>query len=222
MRTRILLGCTATWAVAALTQILPASAQTVAESTLSQSSVSVLVEPALNDGRLVVRVAAKNLGKTAAAFGPSSISIAKPGGESIAITPLSSLVDDVRMAAGMEAVASTAPTQGAYASPQPSQRDGRMDVTGFTGGSTVGGGEYVRRQKVRKVKPTISEAEAQAQIAALTQAILQDRTLAPGEVAAGQVVSSRLTFAKEEGRTLHVRVRLAGEEHGFTVEAPKE
>lgn len=220
---RILLSCSAALALAVNPAATQAQTPAVAESKMAQSSVSLLVDPALNDGRLVVRVAAKNLGTIPIRFGPSSISIAKPGGEAIPITPLSSLVDDVRSAAGFELGAATSPTQGAYASPQLNQRDGgRMDVTGFTGGSTVGGDEYVRRSKSKRAKSGISEAEAQAQIAALNQAILQDRELAPGQVAAGQIVSGQLKFAKSEERTLHVRVRVAGEEHGFTIEAPKE
>lgn len=211
---------------AAVPATSPAWAQSAAESKLTRSSVSILVEPQLNDGRLVVKVAAKKLGGSPVPFGPSSINIAKPAGEAIAIYPLSRLVDDVRMAAGLsaETAPTTAPTQGAYAAPQQNVRDGgRMDVTGFTGGSAVGGDEYVRRSRAsRKAKPTISEADAAQQIAILKQAILQDSTLSPGQVAAGQVVTEKLKFGKKEDRTLHVRVRLAGEEHPFTIEAPKE
>jgi hypothetical protein len=223
MKMRALLLCSAMLAAPIPAWVSPALAQSPAESKLPQSSVSLMVEPKLNDGRLVVRLAAKNLGASPAPFGPSSVSVAKPDGEVIAITPLSSLVDDVRLAAGMGAAPSaTAPTQGAYASPQLNQRDGgRMDVTGFTGGSAVGGDEYVRRSP-KKVKPTISEAEAQQEIAALNQAILKDSTLAPGQVAAGQLVSQTLKFGKKEDRTLHLRVRVAGDEHSFTIMAPGE
>jgi light-regulated signal transduction histidine kinase (bacteriophytochrome) len=96
-----------------------------------------------------------------------------------------------------------------------------MDVTGFTGGSTVGGNEYVRRSKPTTTKPSITSSEAETQIAALKQVILQESMLGPGQVAAGQLVTSQLKFGKKEDRTLHVRVRVAGEEHSFTIEAPK-
>jgi hypothetical protein len=194
-----------------------------AESKQAHSNVSVLVEPQLNDGRLVVRIAAKNLGSTPVPFGPSNVSIAKPSGQAIALYPLGSLVDDVRMAAGMAPeTPATAPTQGAYASPQMNVHDGRPDVSNYTGGAAVAGDEYIRRNRqVRRGKPTISEAEAQSQIAALRQAILQDGSVAPGQITAGQVVSERLRFKKGEDRTLHLRVRFAGDEHGFTIEAPE-
>ena len=194
-----------------------------AESKQAHSSVSVLVEPQLNDGRLVVRIAAKNLGATPAPLGPSSVSIAKPSGEAIALYSIEALVDDVRAAAGMAPeTPATAPTQGAYASPQMAVRDGRPDVSNYTGGSAVAGDEYIRRNRqARRSKPTISEAEAQSQIAALRQAILRDGNVAPGQVTAGQIVSERLRFKKGEDRTLHLRVRFAGDEHGFTIAAPE-
>ena len=97
-----------------------------------------------------------------------------------------------------------------------------MDVTGFTGGSTLGGDEYVRQSNRRKSKPTISSVEAEAQIAALKQVILQDLTLQPGQIAAGQVVTEQLKFGKEEDRTLHLRIRVGGDQHDFTIQAPKD
>src|SRR3990170_5843424 len=106
-------------AAANLALARPALAQSAAESKMPQSSVSVLVEPQLNDGRLVLRIAAKNFGTNAVAFGPSSVGITKPDGQPVPIYPLSSLVDDVRVAAGLQAAteSATAPTQGAYAAP---------------------------------------------------------------------------------------------------------
>jgi hypothetical protein len=97
---------------------------------------------------------------------------------------------------------------------------GQMDVTGYTGGAAVGGDEY-RRSRGKRTNPTITQAEAQAQIAALNQAILQDTTLSPGRVIAAQVVSAKLKFAKGEERILHVRVRIAGDDHSFTVAVPQ-
>lgn len=197
-------------------------AATVAESKQPHSSVSVLVDPQLNDGRLVVKIAAKNLTASSVPFGPAGVSIARPSGEAIALYPLQSLINDVRLAAGMsvEGPTATAPTQGAYASPQMSVRDGRVDPTGFTGGSVVGRDEYIRRNQTRRRKATISQADAQAQIAALNQAILQDSVLAPGQIVVGQVVSEKLKFKKGEERTLHLRIRIAGDEHAFTIAAP--
>ena len=222
MRSRIVLLAAAI-ALAVPGQVAAQRAGALAESVKPGSSVSLLVEPKLADGRLVLKIAAKNLGNAPARFGPSAISIAKPTGEAVALYPLQSLIDDVRVAAGMaaEGASAGAPTQGAYAAPQMQVREGgQLDVTGYTGGATVGGDEYLRRSRVKRAKPTISEAEAQSQIAALRQAILQDTTMAPGQVVAAQVVSDKLKFAKREERILHVRIRIAGDEHAFTIAAP--
>jgi hypothetical protein len=223
MKMRIKLVCMASLAAAALPAISPAYAQAVAESKLPHSSASVLVDPGLNDGRLVLRVAVKNLSGSPVPFGPANVTITKPNGQTIAITPLSSLIDDVRMAAGMSVAPDrAAPTQGAYAAPQQGVRDGRVDVSGYTGGSTVGSGEYIRQSRSRKVKPTISESEAERQIATLSQAILKDSTLASGQIGAGQIVTEKLPLGKKEDRTLHLRIGVADDEHGFTIEAPKD
>lgn len=223
MKMHVALVCIASLAAAVLPAVSPAYAQAVAESQLPHSSVSVLVDPQLNDGRLVVRVAVKNLSGSPVPFGPSNVIVAKPSGQTITITPLPSLIEDVQMAAGISAApARAAPTHGAYAAPQQSVRDGRVDVSGFTGGSTVGGDEYVRQSRPRKSKPTISQAEAEKQISTLKQAILQDSTLASGQIGAGQIVTEKLPLGKKEDRTLHLRVQVAGDEHGFTIEAPKE
>jgi hypothetical protein len=221
MRMAVLIALLTLQPIAAAAQ--PASALVAAESKRPHSSVSVLVEPQLNDGRLVVRIAAKNLGATPASFGPSSVRIAKPSGETIALYPLEALVDDVRAAAGMapETASAVAPTQGAYAAPQVATRDGRPDVSNYTGGSAVGGDEYIRRNhQVRRGKPTISEADAQSQIVVLKQAILQEKNIGSAQIAAGQIVSDKLKFKKGEDRTLHLRIRFAGDEHGFTIKAP--
>jgi hypothetical protein len=199
----------------------------IAESKQPHSSVSLAVDPALNDGRLVIRIAAKNGTTAPVAFGPATVLISKANGEGIALTSLQQLIDDVRIAAGMPAqpAPGQAPTAGAYATAQVQvDSSGHPDVSGYTGGSAVAPGEIVRRsnQASPKSKPSIDRAAAETQIGALRQAILQDQTLQPGQIAVGQVVSQKLKFKKGEVRTLYVRVRIAGDEHGFTITAPAD
>lgn len=206
-----------------------APAPQIAESKQAHSTVSVAVEPQLNDGRLVIKVAAKNGTNAPVPFGLGSIAINKAAGEPIALSSIQQLINDVRVAAGMptEGTAGDAPTAGAYASrPQPVAQDGsgRMDVTGYTGGSAIGPAEFVRRTKQvsPKSKPSIDRATAETQIAALKQAILQDSMIRPSQITVGQLVSQKLKFKKGEDRTLHLRVRIAGDEHSFTVAAPSD
>jgi hypothetical protein len=194
----------------------------VADSKLAHSSVSVAVDPQLNDGRLVLKIAAQNRMAAPVSFGPGSITISTIGGQPIAISSLPQLINDVRRAAGMksESAPGEAPTAGAYASraaPGAQDGSGRMDVTGYSNSSAVGSNEAIRWSK-----PTIDRKTADAQIAALKQAVLQDQTIAPGQIAVGQLVSQKLKFKKGEDRTLHLMVRIAGDEHGFTLAAPSD
>ena len=222
MKSTLLLAAAAL-VLAAPAQAAAQSTGAVAESSQPHSVVSVLVEPRLSDGRLVLKVAAKNLSAAAVPFGPSKVSIARPDGAAIPLYPLQSLINDVRVAAGMEY--QEAPggrgTESGYAAPQLNVRDGRVDPTGYTGGARIGQEELLRRLPRRSDKPTIKKEEAESQIAALDQAILKDTTVAPGQIVAGQLVSQTLDFPKDSDRTLHVRVRIAGDEHSFTIAAPK-
>lgn len=196
----------------------------VAESTQPNSAVSVLVEPQLSDGRLILKVAAKNSSSSPVQFGPSNVQISKPNGDPIGIYPLEALVNDVRAAAGMdfEEAPGGRPAESTYSAPQLGMRDGRVDPTGYTGGARIGQEEFLRQMPRRSGKPTISEKEAEQQITALNAAILRESTVAPGQVVAGQLVSQTLDFAKNSDRTLHVRVRIAGDEHSYTVAAPRQ
>lgn len=203
------------------------TAPQVAESRQLHSIVSVAVDPQVNDGRVVIKIAAKNGSTAAVPFGPSAVSITKPSGEVVALSSLQQLINDVRIAAGMptEGAPGEAPTAGAYAMrAQPVAQDGsgRMDVTGFTGGGAFGAAETVRRsnQPSPSTKRSIDRATAETQIAALKQAVLQDGSIQPGQIAVGQLVSQKLRFKRGEDRTLYLRVHIAGDEHSFTIVAP--
>jgi hypothetical protein len=198
-----------------------------AESKLASSTVSLAVDPKLDDGRMIIRIAAQNRSSAAVNFGPSNVTIQRLDGVAVPLVPLDSLVDDVRAAAGMkvERVVAPAPTAGAYAAPQNSVNSaGMIDTSGnITGSTSIASAETVRQStRERRRKPTIGKAEAERQIAALKQGILQEKTIAPGHVAAGQIVTAPLKLKKGEDRTLHIWVRLAGDEHTYTIAAPAD
>jgi hypothetical protein len=213
-------------AIASASSVAAAEPQ-VAESKLAHSSVSVAVEPQLNDGRLVIKVAAMNGAAAPVSFGPGAISITTVAGQPITLSSLQTLINNVRIAAGMATARAPGevPIAGVYATPQTQvDSSGHMDVSNYTGGSTVGSEQMIRQSNPRSEgsKPSIDRRTADAQIAALNQAILQDTTIAPGQIAIGQVVSEKLKFKKGEDRTLHLVVHIAGDEHGFTVAAPAD
>src|SRR5438445_11764924 len=118
----------------------------VAESKQAHSSVSVMVEPQLNDGRLVIKIAAKNGTAAPVPFGPGAISISTAAGQPIALSSPQKLIDDVRVAAGMKPEAGQfgTPTAGAYAAPQMQvDSTGHADVSNYTGGSAIGSDETI-------------------------------------------------------------------------------
>lgn len=183
-------------------------------STKAAGAVSISADPALSDGRLVLRVAAQNRTKAPVAFGPASVRIATASGEVIAIRPLAALIAETRAAAGMEASGSVS---GFSENPAMlSNNSGQKDVTGFTGGMNAGVAQAGSR---RKPKPA-DVAAAEQQISALKAGILADGVIAPGQLAAGQLVTEKIRFRNKRERGLVVMVTLAGEEHRFTFDAP--
>lgn len=221
MRMRFLLSAVA------LALTTPAVAQSpgtqaAADSKADHSTVSLAVEPKLDDDRLVIKLAAENRTKAPVPFGPADVTIAQLNGQPIAFMSLQQLTEDIRLAAGMKSEVA-APSSNTYAT-QAMSTDamGHLDVSNFHGSMGVSGDQIVRdtRRATAPSKPTLSKPEAAQQIALLKQAILQDSTVAPGKIAVGELVSSPLKLAKGEDRTLHIWVKIAGDEHTFTIAAP--
>jgi hypothetical protein len=129
---------------------------------------------------------------------------------------LAALIRDVRVAAGMEdATATVAAQQSAPA--MNTNFAGQKDVSGFTGGMASGSVAQPAGKRTRKSADT---AGAEKQIAALQAGILADTSIAPGQVAAGQLVSEKIKFRNKRERGLVVTVTVAGEAHSFTFDAP--
>lgn len=223
MKIRFLLVSTAlAFAVPSAGQV-PA-AQNAADSKADHSTVSLAAEPKLDDGRLVIKLAAENRTTAPVPFGPANVTVAKLNGQPIALMSLQQLSNDIRLAAGMKPEI-TAPNANTYAT-QSMTTDamGHLDVSNYHGSMGISGSQIVRDtgRDAAVSKPTITKAEANQQIAALKQAILQDSSVGPGQIAVGELVSAPLKLAKGEDRTLHVWVKIAGDEHTFTIAAPDQ
>lgn len=222
MKIRFLLVCAAL-SIASPTIAQAPAAGAAAESKSGHSTVSLAVEPKLDDGRLVIKLAAQNRTTAPISFGPANVTIAKLNGQPVALMSLQQLANDVRLAAGMKPDVS-APSSNTYAT-QAMATDsmGHLDVSNFHGSMGISGDQVLRdTRKAMPSKPTITKAQADQQIAALKQAILQDSNVSPGQIAVGELVSEPLKFAKGEERTLHIWVKLAGDEHSFTIAAPEQ
>jgi hypothetical protein len=183
-------------------------------STKAGSAVSISADPTLSDGRLVLRVAAQNRTKAPADFGPGAVRIATASGEVIAIRPLAALIADIRNAAGIEDAGAVSGVTEAPA--MVTNNSGQRDVSGYTGGM---GATVAQSGRKHKIKPA-EAAAAEAQIAALKAGILTDTVIAPGQLAAGQLVTEKIKLRNKRERGLVVTVTLAGEEHSFRFEAP--
>lgn len=180
-------------------------------STKPASTVIVSAEPALSDGRLVLRIAAQNRSQVPVPFGPASVTIATAAGTPVPIRSLAALIADVRGEGGRETAASgvaEAPAIG-------TNNAGQRDVSGYTGSM---GTAVAQGSRKRKAKP---DPAVEAQVAALQAGILTDALITPGQVAAGQLVSEKIRFANKHERGMVVTVTLAGDVHSFAFEAPE-
>lgn len=181
------------------------------------SNVSFSTDARLSDGRLVIRLAAQNLGPAPVMFGPANVRVTLAG-KPVALVPLASLIDDVRAAHGLpveggitndEVVRQVAP-------PIMTNNSGQKDVTGFTGGTATAAAAPVNTRRAVRVKPEAAAA-AEAQIAGLKAAILTDRSIAPRDVAAGQLVTEKLKL-KGKDRAVTVTVAIGDDTHSFTLD----
>lgn len=210
--------------IAAMMLATPAAAQDVFEgvtSTQPSSAVSVSAERRLNDGRLVLRIAAQNRGSAPVAFGPASIRVTVAG-EPVALVPLATLVADVRAAAGLEPEPG-APTTQLNTGESPAMmtnNEGQRDVGTYTGSM----GSQVTIASARRRKPASADAvaAAEAQIAALEAGVLTDGTIAPGGLMAGQVVSEKFKLRRKRDRGVDLVVTVGTESHSFHFDAPSD
>ena len=198
------------------------------ESIKSKSAVSVMAEPSLSDGRLVLRVAAMNRTGEPLEFGPENLTLTTADGKPVEWIPIERLINDVKAAHGIR-VDNTPSTElpTTYSSPtMPTNQAGEVDVSGYTGSMGVAGSEFNSRRAAdegpRKKIDADKLAQAEQQIAGLRAGILQESSVAPNEIASGRIVSEQLKFGRKDSRDLRLTIQLDGEEHSFLFTAPPE
>jgi hypothetical protein len=189
-------------------------------STKERGTVSVLADPALADGRLVLKVVAFNRTKEAVSFGPDSVVISTASGQRVALLSLEQLVKEARAAGGRAGRADHNPAN--YSGAGISQNSaGQPDVGNYTGSHTpIGGGVSPHTQAATPSGGT-EDASLQQQIANLEAAVLHPLTIAPGAAAGGQVVTEKLKLKRKDDRTLLIAVDLSGEHHEIRLIAPR-
>jgi hypothetical protein len=188
-------------------------------STKDHGVVSVMSDPTLANGRLVLKVVAKNGGQAAASFGPENVKVFTAAGTPVKLVSLDQLVQEVTAAAGSADTMVHAPT--VHSGPiMGHDAGGRPDLSRYTGGNDAMNGMDANQARSASRKSVKDDPKLQEQIANLNAAILHDLTIAPAAVAGGQIVTEKLKFARKEAHDLHVAVEFNGERHEFDFTAP--
>lgn len=190
-------------------------------STKEQGVVSVMSDPALSGGQLILKVVAKNRTQTPSSFGPANVTLLTAAGTPVKLITLDQLVAQTKAAAA-GSVASGSRNMGGHDGPIMTRDSaGRPDVTGYTGGNQNMAGVDINQVRSR-TKAVDQDPKVQQQIASLNAAILHDVTIAPAAVAGGQLVTEKLKFGRKEVHELRLVVEFNGERHEFNFAAPPE
>jgi len=190
--------------------------------------VSIMSDPALAEGRLVLKVVAFNSTSAPVAFGPGDINVSTMSGTSVGLIPLEQLIAEAQSAVGPQgedrqvAMGHDPNNYGYRHLPHDGVGgSGALDVAGYSGAATPTSGVISPHTHATPSGGTGGDdAALQVQIANLNAAILQPMSIAPASAAGGQIVTEKLKFSREDHRALRVQVRFNGEQHEFTFTAP--
>ena len=195
-------------------------ASAVMTSSKTSGQISIVPEPKLVNGELILKVVALNSAQGPATFGPEDIRISTADGKAVPIMSVAALVAQVKAAAQGDQGGSGYNSSYTSGPATTFNKAGQPDVHNFTGGSApIGGG--INSEAPVKSGPADNPALEQ-QIENLEAGILQDVTIAPGEVKGGEVVTGHIRFHWREKHTLHIAVHFNGDEHDFDLPAPPE
>jgi hypothetical protein len=198
----------------------PATSQTASiglTSTLDKGIVSIMTDPVLTDGRLILKVVAHNPTSEPLHLGAGDVRVLTAAGKPVSILSLDDLIAEAK---GTGSGRKVAHESSSYSRPQTSTtRTGELDVTGMTGGSDVVG-RAVTEGTSAAADASTNDPAVQQQIEALKAGILQTVTVEPGKAAGGQLVTGKIKFSRKEERVLRVVVGFNGEQHEFNFEAP--
>jgi hypothetical protein len=193
---------------------------------MAHGEVSVAPESALQDGRLIVRVAILNRDKTEVPFNLESVQLSTANGKAVPILSVDQLTREVVKAVIADhrsAIRSTDHQQNNYAmNDNAAIRDSSGSiVSGNYGGTAVGANSYENMAEIKSLpEPVI--AEINAQVVGLKAGLLQSKNVAPGQVVAGQIVTDKLRLGRKDPRVLKMTVIFNQEQHEFLLDVPAE
>lgn len=187
------------------------------KSTLDKGVVSIMTDPVLADGRLVLRVVALNPTAQPQQLSASGVQVFTAAGKPVPLLTLDELIAEAQ---GSTQSPTAEHQSSNYSRPQvATSGTGEPDVTGITGASNAAGRTLSESQTVRR-KASNDDPAVQQQVEALKAGILQTATIEPGKATGGQVVTQKIKFSRKEEKALRVVVDFNGEQHEFSFEAP--
>jgi len=222
-------ACALTSAAAETSSTASAPAQSSAviaglTSKRDAGTVSIMADPTLAGGRLVLKVVAYNQAKEPAKLSDENVKVFTAAGKAVPLMSLESLIDEVRKSAAPQTTYSDAP----IAVPSRESHSmgtqspaGEPDLGGYSGASNPAGGRnnpYSRT--IANSSPENMDAATRQQVDGLKAAVLQPMTIAPASAAGGQVVTEKIKFSRKEQKAVRVIVDFNGELHEFFFEAP--
>lgn len=191
-------------------------------STRDKGVVSVMTDPTLVNGRLVLKVAAHNPTDQPLQLSVDNVHVFTAAGKPVGILSLDQLIAEVRGTADKSASRSTDSGHQAsnYSRPTTStSRTGELDVSGVTGASDAVGHAVPERSRAER-GAAADDPATQQQVDALKAAILQTLSIPPSSAAGAQIVTEKIKFTRKEEHALSVIVDFNGEQHEFDFEAP--
>ncbi len=203
------------WAAVATTQ----TASLGLTSTRDKGIVSLMTDPVLSDGRLVLKIAAHNPTPSDVMLRASDVKVFTAAGRPVALLSVDELIADLTGArANRGGSQSAASSYGSAAVNR--NASGQPDVSSYTGATgSISGGVAPPPQAGTGRGGSADDAQQQ-QIEAIRAAILQNVTVEPGKAAGGQIVTEKIRFSRKEEKALRVVVDFNGEQHEFNFEAP--
>jgi hypothetical protein len=190
-------------------------------STRDKSVVSVMTDPVLANGRLVLKVAAHNRTDQPQQLRVDDVHVFTATGQPVGILSLDQLIAEARGTGKPGSGSMDSAHQASnYSRPTTStNRSGELDVTGITGASDAIGRSVAERSSANS-HAAADDAATRGQVDALKAGILQTLTIAPSSAAGGQVVTEKIKFSRKDERALRVVVDFNGEQHEFNFAAP--
>ncbi|MGH8265548.1 MAG: hypothetical protein ACRETU_06015 [Steroidobacterales bacterium] len=192
-------------------------------SRMEHGVVTLVANPELMNGRVILKIVAFNGSSDPAKFSGEDIHIFTSAGKPVQLVSLDRLIEERRLAAAQPAPMTTSHDPANYSHPEVRHSgvggSGAMEVNGITGASNPTNGvmsPYTRSNSA----PEADNLKLQAEIANLKAAILHPLSIAPAQAEGGQIVTEKPRFARKDARALRVVVNFNGDEHAFDFTLP--